>query len=227
MKKKEYIYSDYTYNSKNPIARFAHRNRLSIASRITAAHKFDSILDYGAGDCHFLSNLQVNSNTKMYAYEPVMKVNPPSHIQLLTNLDDLIDQKYDIITCFEVLEHFNIEEQKNMLQTFSEMMKPDSIVIISVPIEIGFPSLIKNIRRMVIGDDNKHLFKNTIKCFLGLPVPERQNYQGYHPSHIGFNHNDLEKLFHTNFSVEKKQFSPFGRLPVFLNSQVFYTLKKI
>lgn len=226
MKKKEYIYSNYTYNSKNPIARFAHRSRFSIASQIIMSHQFNSILDYGAGDCRFLSNLTINANTKYFAYEPIMKVKPESHIQLLTNEKSLNNHKYDAITCFEVLEHFNIKEQEAMLQTFLDILSTDGIIIISVPIETGFPSLVKNIRRMSIGDDNEHLLLNTIKCFLGLSIPERQNRSGYYPSHIGFNHRNLEKLFSQNFIVEKKQYSPFKQLPVFLNSQIFYTLKK-
>ena len=43
---------------------------------------------------------------------------------------------------------------------------------------------------------------------------------------MGFYLDDFERIINENFTIEIKSFSPFKGFPVYLNSQVFYTLKK-
>ena len=54
---KEYVYSDYTYNSRNPLVRFSHRKRFLTALNFILKENFKNLLDYGAGDGHFLKEV--------------------------------------------------------------------------------------------------------------------------------------------------------------------------
>lgn len=224
---KEYIYSNYTYNSKNPLARFSHRKRFLIGLNIIFEEKFSTILDYGSGDNKFLKEiLKRDKNIELSAYEPIMTNQSTNNIKTYTKLEQLNSKVFDVVTCFEVLEHFNEKEQQKMLSFFHKKLSNGGRLLISVPIEIGFPSLIKNIRRMGFGGSFSGNLKNTLKCFLGMEVPEIRNAEGYISSHVGFNHKKLEALFHNQFEIVKRRNSPFGKLNSQLNSQVFYLLKK-
>ena len=46
-------------------------------------------------------------------------------------------------------------------------------------------------------------------------------------SHMGFYFNDLEDLLKEMFVISRVSYSPFPKLPYFLNSQVFYQLKPL
>ncbi len=225
--KKKYVYSEYTYNSKNPIARFSHRKRFSVAINLTMEEEFKTILDYGAGDNNFLIELSsIKDNIVLVAFEPIMKIDSTDKIEVISKLVDLKIEKFDVITCFETLEHFNETAQLSMLKEFNKILEKNGRVIISVPIEIGFPSLIKNIRRMSFGKNSYQHIKNSIKCFFGKEIPEIRNLEGFIPSHLGFNHKKLEYLMLKYFKIVKKEKSPFKNLPYQLNSQVFYILEK-
>ena len=113
-----------------------------------------------------------------------------------------------------------------MLKEIHKKVTNQGRVIISVPIEIGFPSVVKNIRRMSLGNKSYGSIKNIFKCLFGIPVPEIRQIEGYIPSHCGFNHNELEKIIQQNFKIIRKETSPFKNLSTHLNSQIFYLLKK-
>ena len=221
------MYADITYNSKNRLARFSHRKRLSIALKFMLNKGSNKVLDYGAGDGKFLKDLLLNNTSfELNAFEPIMEIEKTEGITVFADIKKIINNNYDIITCFEVLEHFNKEAQLEILANLDKMLDDDGFVIISVPIEIGFPSLVKNVRRMLNGNTNFSYLKNTLKSFVGLDIPEIRTQEGYIYSHIGFNHKKLEKLFLEKFKITQKTTSPFVGLPTAINSQVFYKLVK-
>jgi ubiquinone/menaquinone biosynthesis C-methylase UbiE len=43
------------------------------------------------------------------------------------------DQSFDVVTCFEVIEHVPSSEQKDILSEMSRVVKPDGVVIVSTP----------------------------------------------------------------------------------------------
>ncbi|MFB9053065.1 class I SAM-dependent methyltransferase [Formosa undariae] len=225
--KKEYVYSEYTYNSKNLIARFSHRKRFSVAIELVLEKEFKSILDYGAGDNKFLTELSLKrDNLNLFAFEPIMEIKSSDNIEVFRKLTEFKNKKFDVITCFETLEHFNEFTQSIMLKEFYNRLNNDGIVIISVPIEIGFPSLIKNIRRVTVGKNSYQDIKNSIKCFFGKEIPEIRNLEGFIDSHLGFNHKKFENLILKYFQITKRETSPYKNLSDQLNSQVFYILEK-
>ncbi|MCP1226396.1 class I SAM-dependent methyltransferase [Sebaldella sp. S0638] len=224
---KEYVYSDYTYNSKNPLVRFSHRKRFSTALNLISKEKFENLLDYGAGDGHFLNELSnVKPNVELAGFEPIMHNTDSEKIKFHLNLSDIKNQKYDVITCFEVLEHFNLNGQDEILGNIHNLLNKNGTVVISVPIEIYFPSLIKNVIRIKYTKLDFKYIKNILKAAFARDIPEIRNEDGYISTHLGFNHKKLEGLFKKHFKIVGKIKSPLKWLPISANSQVFYKLEK-
>jgi hypothetical protein len=126
----------------------------------------------------------------------------------------------------EVLEHFSEANQRKRLLEMVDLLEDNGRIIVSVPLEVGLPSFIKNtIRFLIKQNKGDATFKNIIKSLFGIPIERQQD--GYIYTHIGFNHNKLETIFsECQFQIIKKEYSPFKYLYNIVNSQVFYTLKK-
>ena len=67
----------------------------------------------------------------------------------------------------------------------------------------------------------KELF---LASFFNISAKRSQNIK---ESHKGFNFQMLEKEMKKNFLIKSKIYCPFNLFPWFLNSTVFYVLKKI
>jgi len=138
---------------------------------------------------------------------------------------------YDFFTCFETLEHCQPQEQTRILEVAHNQLKADGKMIISVPIEIGPISLLKNFMRRNTRDASRPDFtlSNVIKAALYQPTTWLRDTLEY-PGHFGWDHRKLEELINKSslFRIEKKRYSPIGFLPsIWINSQVFYVLNKI
>lgn len=228
-------YHDRTYNSKNPLRRLAHRSRFKKSVEHIDIVDGMKILDFGCGDGLFLNQLSQASSGKNYhsiGFEPYMEMLASNTIPIYKEWDEIVSftekaGKFDFITCFEVFEHFNPQRQEEAIQKFSKVLADNGKIIISVPIEKGFPAVVKNIVRRLGHPAGKHIynFKNISKSFFGKPVHEFRNGDKY-LNHMGFYFNDLEGIILNYFNIEKKEYSPFKLLGYHLNSQVFYTLRR-
>jgi SAM-dependent methyltransferase len=49
------------------------------------------------------------------------------------HLDSLESHAYDVVTCFEMLEHVAEPEQEELLATFARVLRPDGILLLSTP----------------------------------------------------------------------------------------------
>jgi 2-polyprenyl-3-methyl-5-hydroxy-6-metoxy-1,4-benzoquinol methylase len=230
--KKKYIYSKLTTGNKSSLKRFSHNKRFVKALELSGQKRVNKILDFGTGDGYFLNILFDKTEAEIFGYEPVeemfyqLKENIDNDkIELVLNLNEISEDKFNVIYCLEVLEHFYEDYQKRILNEIKDKLKSDGIVIISVPIEVGTASLIKNSIRVLIKQFERDTnFKNILKAFTYKTV-NRQVENNYVFSHIGFNYKKLEKIFdEVGFSIVKKDFSPFSWFKG-LNSQVFFVLK--
>lgn len=129
------------------------------------------------------------------------------------------------------MEHFSEINQLKYLRRMKEVLHDNGKIYISVPIEIGFPSLIKNFRRRFAnyeGNEKIYTIENILNSYL---CRYSENFKtirtgdGYLP-HMGFNFQDLEKVLKSVFQLEQVFFSPFPKLPYYLNSQIFFLLRK-
>ena len=232
-------YEDKTVNSKNLLARFAHRTRFKISLSYIRLHSKAKILDFGCGDGYFLSNLISHSDSlKLIGFEPYMDTSKScTDIDIFRNWDEIISYcdtngLFDTITCFEVLEHFSREGQIQVIDKIRKVLKADGEFIISVPIEKGLPVIPKNLRRIAMhlkGNEEIYTLKNIVNSLFGRKsqsLDQLRKGDGY-LSHMGFYFNDLEDLLKEMFVISRVSYSPFPNLPYFLNSQVFYQLKPL
>ena len=228
-------YADYTYNSKNRLQRFSHRKRFKNSVNLFNDTENARLLDYGCGDGFFLNQL-VNFNFEkisLVGYEPVLEPEMNDKINIMKNWEDVLenvvnDGKFDYITCFEVLEHFSIKKQMEIIENINRVLVDDGLFIVSVPIEKGISSLVKNLIRKRNAGRLKpvYSFRNMIKSVFSKPIAELRKGDEYIYHHVGFYFNDLETVFSKYFTLVKKQYSPFKRMGYNFNSQVFYQLKK-
>lgn len=232
-------YENKTVNSKNPLARFAHRTRGKVALSYVHLHSESKILDFGCGDGDFLSKLLADSSSlKLVGFEPYMESkNVSSVLNIFRSWDEIttycdMNGLFDTVTCFEVMEHFSKERQIEAIDKILRVLKADGDFIISVPIEKGLPVIPKNLRRIALsykGNEEIYTLKNIACSLFGIKSQslDRLRQGEDYLSHMGFYFTDLEDLLRKKFEISKVSYSPFPKLPYFLNSQVFYQLKPL
>jgi SAM-dependent methyltransferase len=232
-------YDEYTVNSKNPLARFAHRMRGKVGLSFVHLHSESKVLDFGCGDGDFLSKLLADSSSsKFVGFEPYMEAKKvASALNIFRSWDEItaycdMNGLFDTVTCFEVMEHFSKERQIEAIDKILKVLKADGDVIISVPIEKGLPVIPKNLRRIALsykGNEEIYTLQNIACSLFGIKSQSLNRLrQGEdYLSHMGFYFTDLEDLLRKKFIISKVSYSPFSKLPYFLNSQVFYQLKPL
>jgi 2-polyprenyl-3-methyl-5-hydroxy-6-metoxy-1,4-benzoquinol methylase len=225
-------YYNRNFNAKNPLRRFAHRTRFKHS--IAAIELIDqlSILDFGAGDGLFLNQIYaLKSDARLIGYEPYLEAIEENKIALIKDWSNILNHietkgKFDYVGCFEVLEHYNPADQAEALKKMREAVKDSGTVVISVPIEKGLPSLVKNLIRRVNLPHSNHIFtiSNILGSLLGKDLSHLRKEPKYH-SHMGFYFTDLEQEIVKHFVIKKKSYSPIGGPSYQVNSQVFYQLE--
>ena len=133
---------------------------------------------------------------------------------------------FDIICINEVFEHLNIKEQKKVFINLKRISRQNCKLIISVPIEVGLSSLLKNLARIAISQTHSNTnFFNIVKGLLYLKI-ERPNKK-YNHSHIGFNYlNFIDFLKNIQkIDIIDLHYSPFNILRGLINSQVYIIAK--
>ena len=228
-------YDEVTHNSANPIFRFSHRQRLSLAARIIAPQPGEAILDFGGGDGFVVSGLAAKSPDTHYTIlEPylvpqlAMALNSSS-IRWVKEVSDLPEARFDKIICLEVLEHLSESSLEAALPLFRDRLKTGGLCILSMPLEVGPPALFKNAIRLAAGrlHDNTTFRRVIQSVFFDTREIPRPTSNGFVPGHIGFDAFAMLSRIEreTGFRVEKRMTSPFSVLPWFLNSQVYFVLR--
>jgi len=223
-------YGDYTYNARNPLKHFAHRRRFNKSIAAIPVNDEVRLLDFGCGDGLFLNRLKnvLNGKGFLMGYEPFLPPISGNTVTIAAAWEEVVKEApFHYVTCFEVLEHFDENLQIETLKKITQLLDNDGFLIVSVPIENGFPSLVKNVvRRFSCPKNERHLYsiKNIIAACFKRKLPQYRTGSNY-LSHLGFYHADLEKVFLNDLVVVEKSFSPFSLLGSWFNSQVFYRLK--
>lgn len=224
-------YGDYTYNAKNLLKRFSHRRRFKKSIAFIPVNENMRLLDFGCGDGLFLNRMKsvLNNTGFLIGYEPFIQSIDGNAVTITASWKEIVKEApFNCVTCFEVLEHFDENLQMETLKKILPLLDDDGFLIISVPVENGVPSLVKNvIRRFSCPKKDIHLYsvKNIMAACFKRKLPQYRTGSSY-LSHLGFYHTDLEKVLLSDFVVVEKIFSPFSSLGSMLNSQVFYKLEK-
>lgn len=236
-------YSDITFADKNRIKRFLQEQRLVTALNIARqqAQKPQTICDFGGGNgelCKLLSE-EFQSST-LYCYEPAPDLHAEAksnigdieQVTLLSDSNEIPDASVDMLFCLEVFEHLPPAETQTALAEFKRIMKPEGVVVVGVPVEVGLPALYKGLFRMVrrygAFDANiAHVLASTFGC---PPVdrPESEIGPGlkYYNEHVGFDHRRLRKQLKQEFSVQYSVTSPCKFFCAFLMPEIYFVMTK-
>ncbi len=230
-------YAKQTINNKSPLKRFSHGRRFDVAVDLIKRQQPDAVLDFGAGNGFLLIQLKdALPHSRLVGYDPIesmfkeltstIKESQINNIEITSDLSTLGDQTFDVVSCQEVLEHFDVAHQLIHIQHLKRFLSNNGKLIVSVPLETGFSGLIKNLARLFTGQKHSNTsFNNVLRSVFGLSVKRKGD--PYIHSHVGFNYKRLEHLFkQEDLIITEKKFSPFPILRQLLNSQVFYVLTK-
>ncbi|MEL6535807.1 MAG: methyltransferase domain-containing protein [Bacteroidota bacterium] len=127
----------------------------------------------------------------------------PSHhfsfIDLNVELPLALRGRYDLVTCFETLEH--VGNLKNGVQNLIDLAKPGGTIIITVPIEVKLPGLVKYLAKLGYGYNLNELPGKVSKGeYLGTLISSgkigkyRSETRTGWGTHFGFDYRDLERL---------------------------------
>ena len=144
---------------------------------------------------------------------------------------------YGVVTCMEVLEHCVDGERRRVLDDLRRLVAASGRLIISVPIEVGPALAGKQLFRAIAAwrgqGDYRHRETYTPRELLaavrGGPNLARAQYTVQGPAgpieycgHKGFDWRVLEREIEARLRVERRLFTPLGRLGPVLNSQVWF-----
>jgi ubiquinone/menaquinone biosynthesis C-methylase UbiE len=131
---------DALYNSRNPLVRFVHRNRLE---KIFLHVRGKKVLDAGCGEGHLLKRLSerkaeyfgadITDAALKKARERVP--NGKFYKMDLAKLE-FPDETFDCVTCSEVLEHIYL--YKDVMKELVRVLKKGGLLIITFPNEANW-----------------------------------------------------------------------------------------
>ena len=144
---------------------------------------------------------------------------------MVTDMREVNADSVDIFCSFETLEHLYDREKEILYDEAKRILKKSGFVIISVPIIGGPTLLLKEINRMLLfRKKTDYSFRELLLTTLfNIPSKRADNIR---VTHKGFDYREIEKELCFHFDLIEKKYSPFPKLPWYLNSQVFYTCRK-
>ncbi len=221
-------YDKQTINNPNPIARYAHRNRLMrVRALIESEFGIHKLLDYGCGSGQFIKSIHGINGINAFGYEPYMSERVSDDSQIYTEFSTAkIKGPFDVITIFETIEHLDERELLEFLDRANEILTADGKILISAPIEIGPALLMKEITRCFLHKrrPENNLLELLLASFFGLPAKRAVNVKN---SHKGFDFRDVIHFLECHFGPIK--IASYGPLPIrtwYGNSQVYFWLTK-
>ncbi len=218
------LYENNTLNSRNPLARFAHRRRLhrSVALARSLLHG-GILLDYGCGAGSFVNAL-AQAGERAIGYDPYMSATLQSGVPTFENLTDAVRHgPFDVVTLFEVLEHLSDQEFRDFLSLSKTMLARHGVLLFSAPIEIGPALFLKELNRFLLPPHRREygLVELIMAGVFGVPGARAPDIK---VSHKGFDfRRALGALRDANYSVRVLGFSPLPLHSWYGNSQVFFS----
>lgn len=221
-------YDKQTINTPNPIARYAHRNRLKrIVSIVTSQADINKVLDYGCGSGVFIKAIQGANGIEAIGYEPFMTERVDADSPIFKDFACVAAAgPFDIITIFETVEHLDDREFREFLARADKLLTEKGKILFSAPIEIGPALIMKEFNRCIL---HRRWPENSVtELFLaslfGVAAKRTENIKC---SHKGFD-------FRQTIRFLEGQYGPitiasYGPLPIgtwYGNSQVYFWLTR-
>jgi SAM-dependent methyltransferase len=236
---------------KDRLIAWSHRSRFELGLELGRRFAGKRLLDYGSGDGTFLAMLdasdappaegfgvelddaQVDDCKARFANRPRL------HFSLIPELeDDRHRGRYDGVVCMEVLEH--VVALDTIIDRLWRALADDGTLIVSVPVEIGLPLLLKQAARRVagwrgIGDYPGTSPYTAVEYVASLFAGSRQHLKrpiygvdGPTPfhDHKGFNWMALRDRLEHRFVLERTLASPVAWVGPHLGTQAWFVMHK-
>jgi len=161
-------------------------------------NKSKEILEIGVGN-GFLSDYLKKQNLNIQTFDIDASLNP-NYVGDLTKLGDIIDKKFEMIVCFETLEHIKFEDVPSVLDQMST--KTDNYLIISIPQVRLYFSLWLKISKI-----------KPLDFLISLPFPMKHKFDGQHYWELGkkgYSIGKFEKILTNKFIVEDNFIAPLN-----------------
>lgn len=218
-------YDHQTINSPNPLARFAHRSRVSKSIALVNKHLPQNgvVIDFGAGTGSFLSSLgDERPDATLFAIEPFMPPTTDPRIHYILNFESL-NLNPDVISAFEVCEHLTDSETEQFISNSQHFIKAHGKLIVSVPIMVGGALLLKELSRSILfRRASEYSLSDLFTGLLGHMVERPINRR---TTHKGFDFRWFREKLRERFIIEDEILSPLP-IPWWANSQIFFICRK-
>lgn len=216
-------YDEQTVNSPNPLARYAHRNRLKKSIQLALSKcKGGVILDYGCGSGHFIAEILKHRPGGAVGYEPFMKERTAQGLPIHRSINELSHiGEFSMVTLFETIEHLHEEELVDFLATCDQVLAPAGGILISGPVEIGPALLLKEVNRSVLHlrKPEHRLLELAKASVLGIPASRAIDIKC---SHKGFDFRKaISAIQALGWDVEILNFGPLPIGTWYGNSQFY------
>jgi 2-polyprenyl-3-methyl-5-hydroxy-6-metoxy-1,4-benzoquinol methylase len=216
-------YDAQTINARNPIARFAHRNRIARSLSLSLPLLGDGkLLDYGCGSGVLVAALLDKRPGCAVGYEPFMTERVQGEIPIFKTHEEVERQgPFQLITLFETIEHLSSEELDTFLQFSASVLAPSGGILISGPIEIGPAVIVKDLNRFALrGKPSEHGTVELLKAaLLGIPARRAENIKN---SHRGFDFRKARRdLLQRGWLTDVLSYGPMPIRTWYGNSQVY------
>jgi 2-polyprenyl-3-methyl-5-hydroxy-6-metoxy-1,4-benzoquinol methylase len=221
-------YDQQTFNSPNPFARYAHRNRLEKSIELSLSKLNDGkLLDYGCGSGMFVSNINLNVMGCAVGYEPFMQERTDINLPVYSKLSDIMGfAPFNIVTLFETIEHLSFDEFNEFLSITEKVISSQGGILMSAPIEIGPALVLKEFNRSISRQSlpEYHLIEFLKASIFGIPARRAEDIK---TSHKGFDFRAaINNLSIKGWDTQILCFTPLPLQTWYGNSQVFLWAKK-
>ena len=235
--------------SRDSLVAWSHRRRFDTALRLARGFQGRRVLDFGSGDGTFLAMLMMSAEAPAegvgvdssahavddcrarYRAESRLSF---AHVRELDSGAHL--HRYDAVFCMEVLEH--VVDWAPVLASLSRLLALDGRLIISVPVEIGIPVMVKQTARRVAGwrgighypGTTSYSWAELLSAVFAGPRqhvvrPVFNKPDGQTHDHKGFNWKVLLEWLKGPFEVDRVLSSPVPMLGPSLATQVWFVAR--
>jgi 2-polyprenyl-3-methyl-5-hydroxy-6-metoxy-1,4-benzoquinol methylase len=229
------------------VVAWSHGSRFRLAARLASFAAGGRLLDYGCGDGTFMALTEGTFSEAVGAdIDATQLAECRRRLSALAGLTFVAtadlhgtahERGYDVITCMEVLEHCMDAERVRVLDHLKDLIAPGGRLVVSVPIEIGPALAGKQFFRALAAwrGQGDYRYRETysprelLAAAFARPNLVRAHHRVETPSgpleycgHKGFDWRILEKEIGARFAIERRLFTPLGRLGPLLNSQVWF-----
>ncbi len=242
------IYSHENSYSKKDLASIIHRIRLKLIIKTIRQYKKNRNLrwaDFGCSNGFIIDEVKKKSGvnfSKIVGYDSSKelinlakeKTIPNTKFKLLDmNINNTPSSNYDLVTCFETLEH--VGNPVKAFENLFQHLNPGGILFVTMPNETGMIGFIKFVGRYFLRrNPYGEFFKKNSKIKYGIYLLMKKPIAGFrlknqlsYGPHLGFEYRSLEETINKNYVKTNYLKLINKRFTVFYSNVVFVYKKMV